>query len=82
MEYDYKIVRFDLYCNKCKYYKLNQDEEPCNECLTNPVSLHSQKPIKFEENDKKRNKGYTFRQISKLTFEKLKKLTFGKLKGD
>lgn len=81
MDYDYKLVRFDLYCKDCKYRKLNENEEPCNECLTHAVNLHSRKPVNFifDENKKK---GLTFDRIKRFTFSKLKKLTFGRLKGD
>lgn len=48
-----KIVEFAEYCSQCKYSPLKQDEEPCNECLTNPVNEDSRKPIMFEYEDKK-----------------------------
>ena len=47
-----KEVRFDQYCQKCKYYNKNEDEEPCDECLNNPVNSYSHKPINFEEKEK------------------------------
>ena len=46
---DYKIVNFNEYCYKCKYYDLDTDEEPCDECLDNPANIDSHKPVKFEE---------------------------------
>lgn len=49
METKYKIVEFDKYCDNCKHKDLNDDLEPCNECLTNPVNENSKKPINFEE---------------------------------
>lgn len=49
MEDDYKIVRFEEYCKKCKYEKLKDEEDPCNECLTNTVNLYSHRPVNFEE---------------------------------
>ena len=48
-----KIVRYDRYCKTCKYYNLNQAEEPCNTCLSNPTNGHSRKPIKYEKGNKK-----------------------------
>jgi hypothetical protein len=53
MEYPYKIVDFEKYCKDCKYKETNSDLDPCNECLSNTVNLHSEKPVKFEEKDKK-----------------------------
>ena len=48
-----KIVEFSEYCCQCKFSPLKQDEEPCNECLTNPVNEDSHKPVNFIFEDKK-----------------------------
>lgn len=45
---DDKIVRYDRYCKTCKHWKLDQAEEPCNECLDTPTNYHSRKPVKYE----------------------------------
>ena len=52
---NYKEVRFDLYCKKCKHCNKKEDEEPCDECLSNPVNLYSHKPINFEEKGNENN---------------------------
>ena len=44
-----KEVRFDLYCNQCKYSQLSETEIPCDECLSEPARQYSHKPLKFEE---------------------------------
>ena len=44
-----KFVDFNKYCNKCKYFTLKDSEEPCNECLTNPVNEYSHKPVNYKE---------------------------------
>lgn len=44
-----KEVYFGEYCQKCRYVKL-AEEEPCFECLTNPVNTRSHKPVKWEKN--------------------------------
>lgn len=49
MEDLYKEVYFGEYCNKCKHEKLGEEEDPCRECLEEPVNLYSHKPVKFEE---------------------------------
>lgn len=49
MEDKYKEVYFDQYCSKCKHGKLQEDADPCYECLHNPENLYSHKPINFEE---------------------------------
>ena len=44
-----KIVYFDQYCENCKYCKTDQSEDPCYECLSNPVNVHSHRPVKWSE---------------------------------
>lgn len=44
-----KEVYFYKYCKTCKYAKLKSDEEPCNECLTNPTNTYSHKPVNYKE---------------------------------
>lgn len=40
-------VSFGDYCDKCKHYALDEDQEPCDECLANPVNVNSRKPLYF-----------------------------------
>ena len=54
MEVHNKIVNFECWCPKCLYRKSPADEDPCNECLTQPVNEDSTKPINFKETDKKK----------------------------
>ena len=49
MEEHYKEVRFDQYCKKCKHYSLEEEKEPCHECLSNPSNLYTHKPVLFEK---------------------------------
>lgn len=44
-----KLVRFDMYCRSCKYAKYDEEQEPCNECLTVPARLNSHVPEMYEE---------------------------------
>lgn len=44
-----KIVQFDEYCPICKHHKKAENEDPCLECLDNPVNAWSRKPINFDE---------------------------------
>lgn len=46
---NYKEVFFDMYCCECKYEKVDEVEDPCNECLCYPANENSHKPVKFEE---------------------------------
>lgn len=48
-----KIVLFDKYCPICKHYKKTEDEDPCWECLDDPVNVWSHKPVRFKEAKKK-----------------------------
>lgn len=49
MEYEYKEVEFWKYCEKCKHYEVEDVKDPCNDCLAEPVNLHSTKPVYFED---------------------------------
>lgn len=54
-----KFVQFDQYCTTCKYCELPESEDPCNECLTEPVNLYSHKPVYWKEgNRKEQDNGY------------------------
>lgn len=47
----YKEVYFDQYCKKCKYKDVKENEEPCDECISEPTNLNSHKPVKYTEKD-------------------------------
>ena len=50
-----KEVYFDQYCEKCKNHDLEEDKEPCSECLSEPVNQYSHKPVKWEEAERKKS---------------------------
>ena len=52
MNYDYKEVYFNEYCDNCEYSNKKGNEHPCDECLEEPINLHSHKPVKFIEKNK------------------------------
>ena len=52
MDERYREVRFDAYCEKCKYKDKSEEESPCDVCLDNPLNLYSEKPINFKEKEK------------------------------
>lgn len=56
MEDLYKEVNFFGYCNKCKNVSVAGFEEPCHECLCNFRVPYSEKPVNFEEGEKKNEK--------------------------
>lgn len=51
MEESYKEVYFGQYCETCAYKDNKEDDEPCDECLAEPVNVHSHKPVCYEEVD-------------------------------
>ena len=50
-----KEVYFNEYCSECKYEEDKEDEDPCHECLNNPVNVNSHKPVKFTPKPKKKS---------------------------
>jgi hypothetical protein len=48
----YKEVYFDKYCESCKHKELPEKNDPCHECLNNPVNLYSHKPVNWKEKEK------------------------------
>lgn len=53
MEEIYKEVYFYQYCKTCKFNKTSMDDDPCAECLSNPVNTYSHKPVNYKEYEKK-----------------------------
>ena len=48
MDNQMKFVEFDIYCKRCKYSKVNETEEPCNECLNIPQRVNTHVPEYWE----------------------------------
>lgn len=46
-------VRFDIFCKKCKHGPLNEVKDPCNECLEYGMREGTEKPLCFEEKNRK-----------------------------
>lgn len=49
MEEGYKEVYFGQYCTTCKHEKKAETDDPCDDCLENPVNVYSHKPVRWEE---------------------------------
>lgn len=49
-----KIVDFEEYCKRCKYYEKPEHEDPCWDCLDYPVNAWTHKPMRFEERENKK----------------------------
>lgn len=43
------IVKFDEWCESCKYFETEETEDPCNECLNESVNEDSRKPVNWQE---------------------------------
>ena len=52
MRIDEHIVRYDLWCHKCKHKKVESTDSPCTECLDEPVNTNTNQPVLFEEDKK------------------------------
>lgn len=52
MEPQYKEVYFDQYCKTCAHKDIPESEDPCHECLNNPVNLYSHKPTEWKGENK------------------------------
>lgn len=44
-----KIVEFHNSCDICEYKDRSEQDDPCFECLDNPVNVYSRRPVKFKE---------------------------------
>ena len=51
---DYQEVRFDQYCAKCVHASKDENEDPCWDCLENPVNVYSRQPVYFKEKETKK----------------------------
>lgn len=49
VDYEYKEVYFNEYCKTCEHRKVKDTEEPCNECLDNPINVYSHKPVNYKK---------------------------------
>lgn len=51
-----KEVYFDQYCPLCAHCDKDVVEDPCYDCMTQGFNYDSHKPIRFEEDEKKKGK--------------------------
>ena len=47
--FDWKEVRFDIFCQTCVYKDVRDDlgKEPCNSCMEEFARKHSTKPVNY-----------------------------------
>ena len=51
----YKLVDYVDYCVNCKHYNKPENEDPCWDCLTEPVNEDTRRPVCFEEDNSPKN---------------------------
>lgn len=44
-----KEVYFEKYCKTCEHWGKTPAEDPCCDCLDEPVNQYSHKPVRYEE---------------------------------
>lgn len=49
--FDTKEVRFDTWCETCKYAETPETDDPCNYCLAQPYNAYSTKPVNWKEKE-------------------------------
>lgn len=49
MDENTKEVFFHEYCPKCEHWDSEETDDPCNDCLNNPMNYDSHKPVYFKE---------------------------------
>jgi hypothetical protein len=45
----FREVRFDKYCETCKWKELDEVKDPCNDCLAIGMREETEKPEYYEE---------------------------------
>lgn len=50
---NYKIVRFDLYCDKCVHKDVEESDpyQKCNDCLAEGARMNLSRPLYFKEKE-------------------------------
>ena len=48
---NFKIVYYEKHCPWCKYEEVDENNDPCSECLCQPVNEHTDRPVKWEEKE-------------------------------
>lgn len=54
-----KFVLFDKWCSKCQHYDKEENEEPCDHCLEEPINTDSHKPVLFTQKEEEENNEQT-----------------------
>lgn len=65
MDDHYKEVYFDKYCASCVHSDTLESEDPCFECLDEPVNVESHKPVNWKERKQKMNTDLSSHKLKK-----------------
>ena len=49
MDEDYRMVDFDTYCKICRYCDKDALEDPCYDCLDEPINQFTDRPVNYTE---------------------------------
>ena len=47
-------VDFHEWCPKCEHFKLKEWEDPCHDCLNEPINEDSRRPVMFKDAGKEK----------------------------
>ena len=50
------IVDYKKYCPLCEYAGTDENEEPCDECLSYPINTDTRAPTRFKKKDEQQTK--------------------------
>lgn len=50
-----KIVNFHEYCDICVHFDKSERDDPCFDCLAEPVNTYSHRPMYFKAKDSQKN---------------------------
>ena len=59
------IVEYEKYCNKCLYSNKPDTEDPCDECLNNPINEDTRRPVNFKEDPNAKDSKKTTRRTDR-----------------
>lgn len=50
-----RLVAYHKYCYGCKHKDVLPDDEPCNECISNPARTDTERPLNYEPKEDQHN---------------------------
>ena len=50
-----KIVDFHKYCESCEHFELKETDDPCFDCLNEPVNTYTHRPVYYKAKNSRKN---------------------------